>query len=88
MQLKKVDPKQVLYHYFERSPGEFALYDDELDMPIAYGSRNLVDTMVRKLDPINTVIYYKRDVADKASFKKKMMYSGKKEKEKSDSPRI
>ena len=81
MQLKKIDPKQVLYHYFERSPSEFALYDDELDMPIAWGSRNLVDATVRNLSARMTVIYYKRDLADKVSFKKKLMYKGKKEKE-------
>lgn len=80
MQLKRVNPKQILYHYFERSPSEFALYDDELDMPVAYGSRNLVDSMVRNLSPRVTVVYYKRDMGDKVSFKKKMMFQGKKEK--------
>jgi hypothetical protein len=80
MQLKRVNPKQILYHYLERSPSEFVLFDDEMDMPVAYGSRNLVDSMVRNLSPHITVIYYKRDMADKVSFKKKMMFQGKKEK--------
>ena len=88
MTLKKVNPKQILYHYFERSPSEFALYDDELDMPIAYGSRNLVDSMVRSLSPTVTVAYYKRDTADKFSFKKKLIYKGKKVAETPDSAKV
>jgi hypothetical protein len=88
MQLKRINPKQILYHYFERSPSSFALYDDELDMPVAYGSRNLVDAMVRSFRPTITVVYYKRDMGDKISFKKKAMYEGKKEKETSDSYRV
>ena len=79
MQLKKVKPNQLLYHYFEKSTTEFALYDDELDMPIAWGSRNLVDSAVRSLKKSITVIYYKRDITDNISFKKKMMYDGTKE---------
>lgn len=79
MQLKRVNPKSLLYHYFERSVTEFALYDDEFDMPVAYGSRNLVDAIVRSLDRSMSVIYYKRDNVDKVSFKKKAIYEGKKE---------
>ena len=76
MQLKRVNPKQLLYHYFERSPSEFALFDDELDMPVAYGSRNLVDAVVRSLRKSVTVVYYKRDITDKVSFKKKVLFKG------------
>lgn len=79
MQLKKVNVKQILYHYFERSTTDFALYDDELDMPVAYGSRNIVDAMVRSLRKSITIVYYKRDMTDKISFRKKMLYNGKKE---------
>jgi hypothetical protein len=81
MTLKKVNPKQLLYHYFERSVSEFALYDDELDMPIAYGSRNLVDSAVRNLRKSVTIVYYRRDT-DKTAFKKKLIYKGKEEMEK------
>jgi hypothetical protein len=88
MTLKKVSPKQILYHYYERSPSEFALYDDEMDMPIAYGSRNLVDSMVRNLSPHITVVYYKRDMTDKVSFKKKLMFKGKKEKDVTPAPNL
>ena len=79
MQLKRVNPKAVLYHYFERSVTEFALFDDELDMPVAYGSRNLVDAMVRSFPKNITVVYYKRDTVDRISFKKKVIYDGQKE---------
>ena len=79
MQLKRVNPKALLYHYFERSVTEFALFDDELDMPVAHGSRNLVDAIVRSLSKSVTVCYYKRDGVDGLSFKKKVIYEGKKE---------
>lgn len=78
MTLKRINPEARLYHYFEKSVTEFALYDDELDMPVSYGSRNLVDGTVRKLDRSIIIIYYKRDV-DKMTFKKKVIYNGKKE---------
>lgn len=85
MQLKRVNPKALLYHYFEKAIGEYVLFDDELDMPIAFGSRNLVDAKVRSLNSNITVVYYKRDISDKVSFKKKMMFQGKKESTKADS---
>jgi len=47
-------------------------------MPIMYGSRNLVDSTVRKLSSTVTVIYYKRDTTEKSSFKRKVIYKGKK----------
>ncbi len=81
MTLKRINPEAILYHYFERSVSKFALYDDELDLPVAYGSRNLVDGTVRKLSKTITIIYYKRDV-DKMTFKKKIIYNGKKESDK------
>ncbi len=77
MQLKRINPKALLYHYFERSVTEFALFDEEMDMPVSYGSRNLVDGTVRKLGKAVTVVYYKVDLTDKVYFKKKTIYSGK-----------
>jgi len=68
----------LVYHYFEKSPTEFVLFDDELDMPIMYGSRNIVDATVRKLSTSITVIYYKRDTTEKYAFKRKVIYKGKK----------
>jgi hypothetical protein len=79
MQLKKINPKALLYHYFERTVTEFALFDDDLDMPVAWGSRNLVDALVRKLSRSVSVVYYKRDTTDKISFKRKVVFEGKKE---------
>ncbi len=79
MTLKRINPEARIYHYFEKSVTEFALYDDEMDQPVSYGSRNLIDGTVRKLNKSITVVYYKRDLADKISFKKKTMYQGKKE---------
>ena len=78
MTLKKINPNMLLYHYIERSPTELALYDDEFDMPIAYGSRNLVDATVKNLNKKVNIVYYKRDV-DGLSFKKKLIYEGKKQ---------
>ena len=78
MQLKKIDPAAVVYHYFEKSPSEFVLFDNEMDMPIVYGSRNLVDSTVRKLSQSVTVVYYKRDTQEKNAFKRKVIYKGKK----------
>jgi hypothetical protein len=78
MTLKRINPEAKLYHYFERSVSEFALYDDELDMPVAYGSRNLVDGTVKNLDKSVAIVYYNRDVTNKMAFKKKIIYNGKK----------
>jgi hypothetical protein len=79
MQLKKLNKSAMIYHHFELSPTEFALYDDELDMPVAYGSKNLVDVLLRNLNKSVIIIYYKRDV-DKISYKRKMKYDGEKRK--------
>ena len=81
MILKKVDPTALLYHYFERTPSQFALFDDEFDLPVAWGSKNLVDTVIRNLNKTITICYYKRD-SNKISFKKKAIYEGKKETDK------
>lgn len=75
MQFKKLDPAQKLFHHFELEVSKFALYDDELDMPIIYGSRNLVDATVRKLPEDIVIMYYKRDTSDK-SYKRKAKFIG------------
>ena len=76
MQFKKIDPNQKLYHHFEIEVSKFALYDDELDMPIVHGSRNLVDATVRKLSKEVVIIYYKRDTIDDSSYKRKAKFIG------------
>jgi hypothetical protein len=76
MQFKKIDPHQKVYHHFELEVSKFALYDDELDMPIVHGSRNLVEATVRKLSEDVVIIYYKRDASDKTSYKRKAKFIG------------
>jgi hypothetical protein len=71
MTLKRINTETIFYHYFEfhNSKGQikYALYDADMDMPIAYGSRNFVHNAIRNLPKNVTVIYYKPD-ADKITF--------------------
>jgi len=72
MQLKPIDKNQVLYHLFKLNTVKYALYDDEMDMPIQYGSLNLVSAATKSLrQHIKNVriIYYDRDLSDKMTFK-------------------
>ena len=51
----------------------YALYDDELDMPIQYGSLNKVDAAVQSLRKYIKdvyIVYYDRDLSFKESFKR------------------
>lgn len=73
MQLKRIDKDQKIYHLFKMSEVLYVLYDDEMDMPIQYGSLTLVNPAVlsiRKNVKGITVIYYDRDLSDKITFKK------------------
>jgi hypothetical protein len=67
MVLKRINPNAVLYHFFQKSVSEYTLFDDEMDYPVSYGSKNLVEGTIRKLDKAVTVIYYKRDLTDAMS---------------------
>lgn len=71
MRLKTINPETLLYHLFEfknsRGQIKYALFDADMDMPVSYGSRNLVYGTVTKLAKNVTVIYYKPDV-DKVTF--------------------
>jgi ABC-type uncharacterized transport system substrate-binding protein len=71
MRLKSINTKTLLYHLFEfkNSNGQlkYALYDADMDMPVSYGSKNLVYGTVTKLPKNVTVVYYKPDV-DKVTF--------------------
>jgi hypothetical protein len=51
-------------------------------MPVAWGSKNLVDSVVRNLPKVITICYYKRDFTNKVSFKKNAIFEGKKEEDK------
>ena len=90
MILKRINPDALLYHFFQKSVTEYVLFDDEMDYPVSYGSKNLVEGTIRKLDKKVTVIYYKRDLTDalagKSSFRRitgpNGVYSGKKQSDK------
>ena len=45
----------------------YALFDSDMDMPVSYGSRNLVQNTIRHLNKKVTVIYYKPNT-DKQTF--------------------
>ena len=73
MQLKSIDKNQKIYHYFKLSTVIYALFDDEMDMPVMYGSLNKIQTTVDSLHkhiPGVFIIYYDRDLQEKTSFKK------------------
>jgi hypothetical protein len=67
MTLKPINPKALLYHCFENPPLQYALYDDELGLPVAYGSRNYVEGAIRNLGKHVTVIVYKKNI-DRESY--------------------
>ena len=71
-----IDHTQKLFHHFELSVSKFVLYDDELDMPIIYGSKNLVEGVIHALPTDVVIIYYKRDSTDKTSYKRKAKLVG------------
>lgn len=77
--IKPIDPQSRIYHHYEYSPSEFGLWDDADDgTPVAIGSRNLVDSTIRKLPKTVTIFYYKKD-SSKGFWVKKIEYVGKKE---------
>lgn len=73
MTLKPIDKNQTLYHLFKLSTVLYALYDDEMDMPIQYGSLNLISAAtdsIRKNIKGVKIIYYDRDLSDKITLKR------------------
>jgi hypothetical protein len=76
--IKPIDEKSLIYHHFQFSVSEFALFDDANDgTPIVVGSRNLVDATIRSLPKYVTIFYYKKNL--QGYWEKKMMYEGKRE---------
>lgn len=71
MTFKRINKETLLYHLFEfknsRGQLSYALFDADMDMPVAYGSRNFVMATVSNLPKYVTVIYYKPDT-DKITF--------------------
>jgi len=85
MTLKRINKETLLYHIFEfkNSKGQikYALFDADMDMPVAYGSRNFVMSAVTNLQKTVTVVYYKPGV-DKIAFynPRQQKYTGQDEK--------
>lgn len=59
---KKIDPKERLYYHYKIDAATYALYDSELNTPIAYGSFNFVSATITKLPPTVTIFYYEVDI--------------------------
>lgn len=58
---KKIDIKEKIYYHYKIDPATYALYDSELNTPIAYGSFNFVSSTTSKLPPSSTIFYYEID---------------------------
>lgn len=69
--------KKIIYHHFKLSPILSVLFDDEFDMPLAYGGNQKVHAVINKIPRENTVFYYQEDMNVKNSFKLYMTYQGK-----------
>lgn len=76
-----INPNKFLYHHFKITPVLSVIFDDEFDMPLAYGSNQKVQAVINKISKNSTIFYYKEDVWVKHSFKLFMTYKGKKTKE-------
>jgi hypothetical protein len=73
--IKPIDPNAQLYHYYQYTVSEFALFDDADDgTPVVVGSRNLVDATIRRLSKSVTIFYYKKNID--GYWEKKMQYVG------------
>lgn len=59
MTFKKINVKETVFHYIEIDASTHVLFDSELDRPIAYGSKNLVGSVIRNLNLASRVNYYK-----------------------------
>lgn len=74
--IKPIDKNALYYHHYEYSAADFGLFDDADDgTPVMVGSRNLVDSVIRKLSKNVTIFYYKKNT--KGYWEKKMIYNGK-----------
>ena len=73
---KKINPKENRFYYLELGDGKYCLYDSEFDMPISYGSKNLVENKIRQLNSNIELIHYR--IID-GIFKLKYLYKEKKQ---------
>jgi hypothetical protein len=70
---KKIDIKEKLYYHYKVDASRYALFDSDLDTPIAYGSWNFVGATINKLPPSSTIFYY--EVDKQIGWKMKRSYS-------------
>lgn len=59
MTFKKINPKETIYHYIEINGLTITLFDSEFDIPICFGSKNLISAKIGTLNPNITIFYYK-----------------------------
>lgn len=71
---KKIEPTQSVYHHMKIDESVYALYDDKMDNPVAYGSKNLVQMKLNSVLQKTTsseliLMYYKRSSESNHPFK-------------------
>ena len=74
-----VNDKKKFYHVFKLTPILFVLWDDDVSMPIAYGSYQRIQATLNIIPKDATVFYYKEDASVKHSFKFYTLFEGKKQ---------
>jgi hypothetical protein len=60
MTFKKLNPKESIFYVLELSTTEFAIYDNNFDVPIYYGKWNMVEGIMKSIKEHNknSSIYY------------------------------
>lgn len=79
LRYKKMDDVTIIYHHFKISPILSVLFDSEMDVPIAYGSNQKIQSVLNRINKKSTILYYKEDITLKNSYKYFMQYEGKKD---------
>jgi hypothetical protein len=62
---KQIDITQIVYHLFKTSDIFYILFDDLMDLPIQFGSLNVVLPAVRSVQknvPNSYITWYERDL--------------------------
>jgi hypothetical protein len=69
-----IHPHKIIYHHFKLSPIVCVIFDDEFDMPIAYGSNQKIQGVINNVNKNSKILYYQEDKGLKNSFKWYMTY--------------
>jgi hypothetical protein len=69
--------ESIIYHHFKLSNVLSVIFDEDLKLPIAYGSNQKIQAIINKVNKTATIFYYKEDPVFKHSFKMYMTYTGK-----------